>query len=36
VEYLSAMLDGKDRSSLDRLTPLTLIVSDSSRKVLEN
>jgi DNA-binding LacI/PurR family transcriptional regulator len=31
VEYLSAMLDGKDRESLDRYTPLTLIVSDSSR-----
>jgi DNA-binding LacI/PurR family transcriptional regulator len=36
VEYLSAMLDGKDRASLDRFTPLTLIVSDSSRNALEN
>lgn len=33
VEYLSAMLDGKERESLDRYTPLTLIVSDTSRNL---
>ncbi|WP_320128462.1 LacI family DNA-binding transcriptional regulator [uncultured Sphaerochaeta sp.] len=34
VEYLSAMLDGKDRDSLPRFTPLTLIVSETSGNVL--